>query len=450
MRHRILCVLAIITIIVIIGLHYNGVAFFEYNGPIEGKFIAEIISDAKEKEYNYVYTAKIEGKKFLLYVPKKLKIKYSDEAQQDIKYDSREKLSNQLQYGDKIEIIASYNEASKARNTGCFNYSLYLKSKQIYGIFKVEKIENVVSTKRIPITQKLRNYIKQTLRKNLNGESAELAIGLLLGDKSDLNEDIQEDFKGANLSHMLAISGAHFSYIILIVTWIGNKFKVKRLEQIITIISIIFFMNITGNTPSVARAGIMAIMSILASILRRKSDFWNNLSLFILIQVIHNPYVIFDIGFMLSYSGAIGIVAFHKFFSKKIKSKIVSVTLAANVIIIPIMIWKFNTISFTFIISNVLASGLLGIIIILEFISIIIKIKPIFIILELCLTLLMKIAEICSKIPFSKIFVITQTVRNSTCNISNYLYICKSKKENYPNSTKLYFDMQYRYFYIHI
>lgn len=441
MRHRILCVLAIIAIIVIIGLHYNGVAFFEYDGSADGKFIAEIVSDAKEKEYNYVYTAKIEGKKFLLYIPKKLEIKYSDKAKQDIKYDGTKKSSNQLQYGDKIEIIASYNEASKARNTGCFDYSLYLKSKQIYGIFKVEKIENVVSAKRIPITQRLRTYIKKTLRKNLKEESAEVAIGLLLGDKSELNEDIQEDFKGANLSHMLAISGAHFSYIILIVTWIGNKFKFKRLEQVITIISIIFFMNLTGNTPSVARAGIMAIMSILSSILRRRSDFGNGLSLSILIQVIYNPYVIFDIGFMLSYSGAIGIVSFYKFFSKKIKSKIVSVTLAANVIIMPIMIWKFNTISFTFIISNVLASGLLGIIIILEFISIIIKMKPIFIILELCLTLLMKIASICSKIPLSKIFVTTQTLRNSPCNISNNYYICKSKKENYSVSTKHYFDM---------
>lgn len=395
MKHRILCVLAIITIIVIIGLHSKGVVFFEYDGQYEGVFTAEIVSESTEKEYNYIYTAKIDGKNFLIYIPKKIS------KNQDI---------SNLQIGDKIEIEATYSKPSEARNTGGFDYSLYLKSKKIYGIFKVSKVSNIKKSNKTYVIANVRKYIKQTLRDNLKKDTAELAIGLLLGDKSNLSEEVQEDFKGANLTHMLAISGAHFSYIILIVTWIGNKFNHKRIAQIITIISVLLFMNLTGNTPSVARAGIMSIIAILASILNRRNDFYNTLSISILIQIIYNPYVIFDIGFILSYSGAIGIVTFYKFFSKKIKFKIVSVTISANVIILPIMIWKFNTISFTFIISNVLASGLLGIIIILEFISIIIKIKPIFIILELAINMLMKIAELCSKIPLSKVYVPTYAV----------------------------------------
>lgn len=432
MRNRILCALAIITIIVIIGLHYCGVAFFEYNGPKEGSFIAEIVSEAKEKEYNYVYTAKIDGKKFLIYIPKKIEISNikNENTKPNYKKDIEEK--NELQYGDKIEIEATYSEPSKARNTGGFDYSLYLKSKKIYGIFKVSNVSNLKKSNKTYVIANVRKYIKQTLRDNLKKDTAELAIGLLLGDKSNLAEGVQEDFKGANLTHMLAISGAHFSYIILIVNWLGKKFKFKRLEQIITIISIIFFMNLTGNTPSVARAGIISIMSILASILKRRNDFWNSLSLSFLIQIIYNPYVIFDIGLMLSYSGAIGIVTFYKFFSRKIKLKIVSVTISANVIILPIMIWKFNTISFTFIISNVLASGLLGVIIILEFISIIIKVKPIFIILELSLTLLMKIASICSQIPFSKVYVTTGVVYAVIVIYLIIFAIFKAKKKIVP------------------
>ncbi len=398
MKHRILCVLAIITIMIIIGLHSMGVAFFKYDGPYDGTFTAEIISEPIEKEYNYVYTAKIDGRKFLIYIPKKI-ISINKKGTNKEQY-------SQFQYGDMIKIEAVYNEPTKARNSGGFDYSLYLKSKKIYGIFKVSKVSNINKSNKKNTIVNVRKHIKKTLRENLKSNQAELAIGLLVGDKSNLSDNIQEDFKGSNLTHMLAISGAHFSYIILIVTWIGNK----RIEQIITIVSIIFFMNLTGNTPSVSRAGIMSVMTILASILKRRNDFWNSLSISLLIQVIYNPYVIFDIGLMLSYSGAIGIVTFYKFFSKKIKSKIVSVTLSANVIILPVMIWKFNTISFTFIISNVLASGLLGVIIILEFISIIIKIKPVFIMLELCLTFLMKIAKLCSKIPLSKVYVPTNVV----------------------------------------
>ena len=209
---------------------------------------------------------------------------------------------------------------------------------------------------------------------------------------------------------MLAISGAHFSYVILIVTWISKKLKNKKIEQISLIIAIIFFMNLTGNTPSVVRAGIMAIMAIIADILKRKYDFYTAICTSLLIQIIQNPYVIFDIGLILSYCGVIGIVKFYDFFHSKLKSNIVSVTLSANVLIIPIMIYKFNTISFTFIISNVLASALLGFIIILEFIVSIIRIKPLFIILDVLLSILRKIANFCANLPLSKVYVTRQTV----------------------------------------
>lgn len=209
---------------------------------------------------------------------------------------------------------------------------------------------------------------------------------------------------------MLAISGAHFSYIILIVTWISKKLKNKKIEQISLIIAIIFFMNLTGNTPSVVRAGIMGIMLILANLLKRQYDFYTAICISLLIQIIQNPYVIFDIGLILSYSGVLGIVKFYDFFHSKLKSKVISVTLAANVLIIPIMIYKFNTISFTFIISNVLASALLGLIIMLEFLVSIIRIKSLFIILDILLSILSKIANFCANLPLSKVYVTTQTV----------------------------------------
>ncbi len=209
---------------------------------------------------------------------------------------------------------------------------------------------------------------------------------------------------------MLAISGAHFSYVILIVTWISKKFKNKKIEQISLIIAIIFFMNLTGNTPSVVRAGIMGIMLILANLLRRQYDFYTAICTSLLIQIIQNPYVIFDIGLILSYSGVLGIVKFYDFFHSKIKFNLISITLSANVLIIPIMIYKFNTISFTFIISNVLASAILGLIIMLEFIVSIIRIKPLFIILDILLSILSKIANFCANLPLSKVYVTTQTV----------------------------------------
>ncbi len=389
MKTRYLCALTIVIVIIIIGLHRNGVAFFEYTGPQDGKFVIEIKSEPEEKNYYNLYQGVINNKKFLIYIKK-----------------GDEKLS----YGDKIEANAQFNKASSARNKGCFNYELYLKTKKIYGIFKVENIDKVHKAENTPLIIKIRNYIKQNFKDNLKQENANLAIGLLLGDRTNISDDVQNDFKDANLTHLLAISGAHFSYIILIVVWICKKAKNKRFEQMILLTAIVFFMNLTGNTPSVVRAGIMSIMLILASLLKRKNDIYTSLCFSLILQIANNPLVIYDLGLILSYSGVIGITLFYKFIYEKIKLKIVSVTLAANVLIVPIMIYNFNTISLTFIISNVLASGLLGIIIMLEIISTIIKIKPAFILLDICLSLLRKIADFCSNMPFSKIYVPNNTI----------------------------------------
>ena len=397
------------TIIIIIGLHYNGVVFFEYEGKVEGNFIVEIEGTAKEKNYYNVYEGKIENKKFLIYISK---------------------AENTFSYGDKIKVTATFNKPNKARNSGGFDYSVYLKSKKIYGSFKVEKILEVEKAKRVPLINKIQEHIKETFNKNL--KNSPLAIGLLLGIRDNISEDVQDDFKNANLTHMLAISGAHFSYVILIVSFICKKLKNKRLQQFILIGAIIFFMNLTGNTPSVVRAGIMSILLILSSILKKQNDIYTNISTSLLIQIINNPYVIFDVGLILSYSGVIGIVTFNKFFSKIIKNKIICVTLSANSLLIPIMIYKYNTISFTFVISNVLASGLLGVIIMLELIACIIKIKPVFILLDISLSLLQKIANFCSKIPFSNVYVTTKTVFLVLAIYLIIFLVIKRKKKSIP------------------
>lgn len=406
---RYLCTLTIITVIIIIGLHHNGVVFFEYKGQTEGNFIVEIEGTAKEKNYYNVYEGKIENKKFLIYISK---------------------AENTFSYGDKIKVTATFNKPNKARNSGGFDYSVYLKSKKIYGSFKVEKILEVEKAKRVPFINKIQEHIKETFNKNL--KNSPLAIGLLLGIRDNISEDVQDDFRNANLTHMLAISGAHFSYVILIVSFICKKLKNKRFQQFILIGAIIFFMNLTGNTPSVVRAGIMSILLILSSILKRQNDIYTNISTSLLIQIINSPYVIFDVGLILSYSGVIGIVTFNKFFSKIIKNKIICVTLSANSLLIPIMIYKYNTISFTFVISNVLASGLLGVIIMLELIACIIKIKPIFVLLDISLSLLQKIANFCSKIPFSNVYVTTKTVFVVLAIYLIIFLVIKRKKKSIP------------------
>ena len=375
------------------GLHQFGVALFDYAGKQEGTFKGTIISNGEKKQYTTMYQIMIEGQKFICYV----------------------KNNDNLEVGDIIEFEGKYNKPTSARNEGGFDYDLYLKSKNIKRSFsfdtcKVVGKDTTLLVKIIKFFSGIRTKIKECFEKNLSKENAALLCGLTIGDKSSLDKDVIEKYRDASLSHVLAISGAHFAYIILCLKLLNKKLKRKRLGQVITLVGILFFVELTNATPSVVRAGIMAIMPIAASITYRKNDFWTTVCFSILVQFIINPYVIFDIGFQLSYGGIIGIVCFYEKIRKRIKLKVLSVCLSANIIIIPIMMYQFQTISFSFLISNFLATILLGPIVILGFLSAIFRFKILFGILNLLLFLFQKNAEICGSIPLAKVYIIRPTL----------------------------------------
>ena len=264
---------------------------------------------------------------------------------------------------------------------------------------------------------KLRNIILDRIKNNIENTNSQILNAVLVGDKTSLEKEIKDSFRISNLSHMLAISGAHFGFIIIFCTFLVKRLKFKRLGQIITIFLIVFFMTLTGMTPSVVRAGIMAIISILSSILKRKTDIYTSLAIALFIQIINNPYVIFDVGLQLSFGGVLGIALFTKPIEEKLNrikelkiNSALAVTIGANIIIMPIMMYQFSTISLSFVISNLLAGSLLGAIMILGFVSVILNIKPLYFVLNLLVSVFSKIASICSKLPLSLIYIKTPSL----------------------------------------
>lgn len=374
---------------------------------------AVVIKGPSEGEYNYKYTVKArtgkyKNKKFIVYINKKNK-----------------KL---LEYGDLIEIKGEYSAPEVARNYKGFDYSQYLKTLNIYGTIKVEESKIINKNQLSPILISINNIKEKMIdnaNRNMPKRTANLLLGILIGERDNIQEDIIESFRTANLSHILAVSGAHTSYIILGITYLISKSKTpKRIGYIITIINLLIFIIITGASYSVVRACIMAIVVIGAKICYRKENFFTSICISLIIILIQNPFAINDIGLKLSFMGTAGIVIFNKsitnFFIKlKIKQKIaeaLSVTFSAQLMIMPITILNFNTISLTFFISNILASPLLGIIIIFGFISIFISSilnpisKVLFLILHIFLELLILVSKVTEKIPGSSILVKTPNI----------------------------------------
>ena len=411
---------------------------------------AIVISEGEEKEYKYVYEIEI------LNIKTNKNIELKDNSNTDKngselnKKDEKivqnknykgiklllnlKKSDNNnlvLNYGDKIGFYLEYQKPNTARNYMGFDYSNYLKTKKILGTVNVESnnLQVISHNNTNAILNKiysLKNIMKQKINELLPKETAGLCIGMLIGETSNIEESMQEDFRDSNLSHILAVSGANVSYIIISITYIFNKmcFR-KKLSKIISIILLILFMLLTGCTSSVNRACIMAILMLIAELLNRKSDVYNNLALSALILLIINPYSILDIGFQLSNMGTIGIVFLHDKISNivQIKNKIIKyffemiiVTTCANLAIIPIMMFHFNTVSLTFYFSNVLAGPILGAVVIIGFIMFFVSLIlnsltiPIAFILNIMLKFIIKIAELTASLPISKILITTPSI----------------------------------------
>ncbi len=369
---------------------------------IEG--IAKIISIVEEKEYYNKYIVKfLSNKKTKLII-------YTDKKENFIP-------------GDIISIKGKFEKAQKARNYGGFNYRNYLKQQKIHGIVYCEKISKIKESFHI---QKVRLYIYNKINNLYKDEYSKFLNGILIGKSDELSDNIKENFRDSSISHILAISGLHVSYVVIGLKFILDKIiNSKKIKNILIIMFLFFFAFFTGFSSSCIRACIMNVMIFLNSNLHRKNNFYINflLAFFIIISI--NPFNIFNVGMWLSFFGTLGIVLFYNFFVRiseiKLKKKykilnIFFVSFSAQILIFPIMIYVFNTISFTFFISNILVSFIIGPILVIGYISIIFSIflNPIAKLLSklenLLIYIIFKIAEICSKIPFSKIYVITPKI----------------------------------------
>ena len=374
---------------------------------------AIVISNKKEKNYKNSY-----------------EIKTLDNKTKLIIYVSKEQ---ELKYGDLIEIEGEYIAPDEERNYKGFNYKQYLKTKMIYGtvnVLDLKVLKNNQANFIFTLSNNLRESILEQIDKIYNSNIKELVKGLLIGEVDKIEEEVIKSFRNSSLAHILSISGTHVSYIIFGSIFILENLKLsKKKTYFISILIIIIFMFITNFVPSVVRSCLSGIMMIFSKIVYRKQDMLTSLALSLLILLIINPFCIFDIGLQLSYTGVLGIIIFNnrikKLLDKYVKSnnKIlttikegVSVSLSVQILILPIQIINFNNINLVFIISNLIAIPILGLVMILGFISIFIS----YFIFEIAITIskfveillevIIFISNITGEFKYANLIVVTPSI----------------------------------------
>jgi len=242
-------------------------------------------------------------------------------------------LISDIRLGDFVHIEGTMKHPQINTNFNLFNYKNYLLSKKIYYTFTLDSIK-VISNNNI--LYKFKNLILNRLD---SIDNSYLYTFILADNRID--DEIYDTYQINGISHLFAISGMQITLLSLAMLFILNKFiKRRKISYIIVSLFIILYMFLTGFTASVVRSSLVFVFITIFKLFNIKIKPIYILYLVLVILLLYNPYYIYDIGFIYSFTISFALLLL----SKKINDyenyfiKLFITSLIAFIVSIPITI----------------------------------------------------------------------------------------------------------------
>lgn len=223
--------------------------------------------------------------------------------------ETKDEISHErLKIGDKVEFTGTVYEVGENNEST----KRYFRSQGIsLGAYSIRNL-----TVKEPLfrgvyyyASVLREKATDVILRHFNGDTAGLMIAVLTGDKAYLSDEFYDAARYSGVSHLMAVSGLHLSLWVFIVGAVLEiKGRKEKYPYIIMLFAVIFMMNFASLSGSVKRAGLMTILYLIGKILGRNADALNSLGFALTAIILHNPYAIYDVGFMLSLFSTLGIL----------------------------------------------------------------------------------------------------------------------------------------------
>ena len=329
--------------------------------------------------------------------------------------------------GDVIVCETKFNEIESPKNPGEFNYKEYLKRKRIFSnTFINPKTAIIADNGQIAFYKKtiykIQEYAYQSLQKaGLGTNELSVAMALLLGNRQYIDDDLEQSYISSGSIHILAVSGLHVGIIFLILNFLlsfMNRSKAtKYLKGCIILVSLFIYAAIAGFAPSISRAVIMFSVLVITDMFGKMRNTYNNMALSALVLCFFNPYIIYDVGFQLSYAAVLGIVYFQPKFMQpfykynklvRVIMGCVTVSLAAQLGVLPIILYTFKSFPVYFLLTNLVLVPVIPIIMYIGIAVIAVSWQPALLALggyalNFCIAAMNSVVQFIENLPYSVI-----------------------------------------------
>jgi len=275
-------------------------------------------------------------------------------------------------YGDQIKIKGKMVSPPVFED---FNYRDYLSKEGIFSVIYWPEIEKMAQNQGNYFLAKIFSFkekIRKSIYQNLPSPQGPILEGIVLGEEGRMSESLKEKFNITSLRHITAVSGMHITILSVILMqfflgiglWRGQSFY-------LTIVLLVLFIIMVGLPSSAVRAGVMGGFFLFAQKIGRKNSASRTIVFAATAILMVNPLLLkLDVGFQLSFLAVMGIIYLNPIFLnwfKKIPEKeffnlrsIISMTLAAQIFTLPILVYNFGRISLVAPLANVLVLPLIS------------------------------------------------------------------------------------------
>lgn len=286
----------------------------------------------------------------------------------------------QYQTGDELIIPSAWQLIKNSGNPDEFNYAGFCKRNNIYYQQFLNNKDLVKttnpSTSKLSFIRKSHEWAMRQLALYIKDSSVlGLLQAMLLGDKVNFSEEDRQLYVNTGIVHIVAISGAHIGVLLFLVTscffWIKQR-KHQWIKMVIAIPFILFYVMIAGAPASAVRAAVMFILLAISIIIKREKNPLNILFAAAFFILLIKPTWLFAVGFQLSFAAVLSLILFYKKILSLYASsnlviqllwKSIAASLAAEILIAPLVVYYFHLFPVAFLLANLLAVLLMGVVI---------------------------------------------------------------------------------------